>query len=357
MPEPIEPDVLTRQAAALAADLRELAAAVDDQVRALPWSGELANVGRVVLTGDGDSWHASCATEMAFETIADIACEPAAALRFLEYGVDRVRRDAPGRTLVVATSASGATERVVQAIERARRHGAFTVALTGRAGSPVTEAADRSVVVALRSSERSPGIRTYQASLLGMLLIALRLGESRGALAPQDADRLRAELVALADAVAATADSVAGDCAEAADAIADGPALVMTGCGPNHGTALFAAAKVVEAAGVLAMGQDVEEWCHVERFAYPLDMPVFVIAPPGRSHWRAVEMAERATALGRRVVAVAGPDDAELAGHAWRTLPVRGAVREEFSPLLYHVFAAHLACGLARRLGRRLFQG
>jgi glucosamine--fructose-6-phosphate aminotransferase (isomerizing) len=37
-------------------------------------------------------------------------------------------------------------------------------------------------------------------------------------------------------------------------------------------------------------------------------------------------------------------------------LPVRGSVREEFSPLLYHVFAGYTACYLAGELGRMPFQ-
>jgi len=65
--------------------------------------------------------------------------------------------------------------------------------------------------------------------------------------------------------------------------------MVMVGSGPSYGTALFSAAKMIEAAGIFVLGQDVEEWWHVERFAYPIAMPVFVIAPPGRSYWRAGE--------------------------------------------------------------------
>jgi hypothetical protein len=36
---------------------------------------------------------------------------------------------------------------------------------------------------------------------------------------------------------------------------------------------------------------------------------------------------------------------------------VQGEVREEFSPLLYHLFASYVASYLAARLGRSLFQG
>ena len=139
--------------------------------------------------------------------------------------------------------------------------------------------------------------------------------------------------------------------------IADTPTLVMVVSGPSYGTALFSAAKVVEAAGIFALGQDLEEWWHVERVAYPVDMPVFVIAPPGRSHWRAGDLAATARALGRRVIAVTHKDDTEVTRHAHAVLPVQGEVREEFSPLLYHLFAGYVASYVAERLGRLLFQG
>jgi hypothetical protein len=42
--------------------------------------------------------------------------------------------------------------------------------------------------------------------------------------------------------------------------------------------------------------------------------------------------------------------------HAHVVLPVHGEVREEFSPLLYHLFADYVASYVAARLGRSLFQ-
>jgi glucosamine--fructose-6-phosphate aminotransferase (isomerizing) len=258
--------------------------------------------------------------------------------------------------LVVATSASGGTKRVVQAIERAKGHGALTIALTGTPNSAVTQVADRTVVVALPQKQRSPGIRTYQASLLGMLLVAIQLGEMRNTYDQDEANGLRHELAALADVVEATTDAIKGRCHEVADLIAETPTLVMVGSGPSYGTALFSAAKVIEAAGVFAIGQDLEEWWHVERFAYPIDMPVFVIAPPGRSYWRAGDLAATARGLRRRVIAVTHKDDTEVTRHAFAVLPVHGEVREEFSPLLYHLFASYVASYVAARSGRSLFQ-
>ena len=354
--EPLKPEVMRRQLAGLAGDLRQLTRPFAQQIQTVLSPAEWTAVRNVYLTGDGDSYHASCALEMAFETLADVGCRPMSAQRFVDYGAQWMRQATPHQSLVLATSASGGTPRVVQAIERAKQHGALSVAVTGTPNSPVARAADRSIVVELPHKERSPGIRTYQASLMGLLLVAIQLGEMQGKQSQTEADALRQELVALADVVDATTAAVKEPCQEVAETVAAAPTLVMLGSGPSYGTALFSAAKLVEAAGVFAMGQDLEEWWHVERFAYPVDMPVFVIAPPGRSHWRAGEVAATAHGLGRRVIAVTHPEDTEVTRHAHAVLPVQGEAREEFSPLVYHVFASHVAAAVAERLGRSPFQ-
>ena len=354
--EPLKPEVMVREVEGLAGDLRALTRPFDQQIRTVLTPLEWRAVKKVYLTGDGDSYHASCAAEMAFEAIADVTCEPMSAQRFLDYGAAWMRPAAPQQTLVIATSASGGTKRVVQAIERAKEHGALTIALTGNPNSAVTQMADRTIVVEVPQKQRSPGIRTYQASLLGMLLIAIQLGEMRNTYHQEEANVLRQELAALADVVDATTDAIKGRCHEVAERIADTPTMVMVGSGPSYGTALFSAAKVIEAAGIFALGQDLEEWWHVERFAYPVNMPVFVIAPPGRSHWRAGDLAATARGLGRRVIAVTHKGDTEVTRHAYAVLPVQGEVREEFSPLLYPLFANYVASYLAARLGRSLFQ-
>ena len=354
--EPLKPEVMFRQVAGLADDLRQLTRPFDQQMRAALTPSEWQAVKKVYLTGDGDSYHASCAAEMAFEATAGVDCEPLSAQRFLDYGTAWMRPAAPHQTLVIATSASGGTERVVQAIERTKKNGTLTVALTGTPNSAVTQAAERSVVVELPQRERSPGIRTYQASLVGMLLAAIQLGELQDRYAREEAKRLRRELVDLADAVDATTNAIQEDCRKVADMIAASPVVVMLGSGPSYGTALYGAAKLIEAAGVFTMGQDLEEWWHVERFAYPVDMPVFVIAPPGRSHWRAQSVAATARGLGRRVIVVAHRDDTQVSRHAHIVLPVHAEVREEFSPVLYHLFAGYVAAHVAERLDRCPFQ-
>ncbi|GGU75247.1 hypothetical protein GCM10010211_46580 [Streptomyces albospinus] len=347
---PLEPEVMLRQVQSLADDIRAHVAPFAEQVRALPGALGLAGVESVVIVGNGDSDHAARAVEMAFRSLAGVDCRPVSALPFTHYWKSAAP-SSPARVLTLAISASGSSPLVVRSAEQARAEGGAVVALTGRAASPLARSAHGTVLLALPDQEPSPGVRTYQASLLGALLLAIALGQARGHLDRAAADILRDELGALADAVEATVGENIGRTRQIAERIAAAPVLTMLGSGPSHGSALYSAAKAVETSAVLAVGQDLEEWCHVERFAGPPDLPVFVLAPAGRCSRHARRVARRATELGRRLVAVAPAD--QLDGFdAWAELPVHAQVREEFSPLLYHLFAAPLACHLAQCLNR-----
>jgi glucosamine--fructose-6-phosphate aminotransferase (isomerizing) len=349
-PMALPPEVLVRQVERLGGDLRTLTGPVYEQARAVVSDPGWAAPGDLYLTGAGDSYHAGVAMEMAFRTIAGMPCQAVSAQRFSDYcaAALQLRR---GHSIVVGASSSGRTPEVVAALRSARQHGARTVAVTGYPDSPVAQAAERSVVIALPDLERSPGIRTYAATLLAFLALALRMGARAG----RADDNSVAELTRLADSVDATAVSVRDQCRAVADLIASAPVLTFAGGGPSFGTAKFSAAKMIEATGIASLAVDTGEWWHVERRALPADMPVFVIAPPGRSYQRTVLVAAAARQLGRRLIAVVDSEDALVAQHSSAILPVRGTVSEELSPLLYHVYAGYVASFAAQRLGRPLY--
>jgi glucosamine--fructose-6-phosphate aminotransferase (isomerizing) len=346
MPVEYQLDEMTAQVDALAMDVRTLAVPALD--RAAGIVSRLGLVSEVYLTGNGDSHHAALATEMAFTTLAGLRCTPLSTLRMLEYGAAWDAPDPlPPRSVAVGISASGGNRRAVQALERAAQHGAHTIAITSTPGSPLATVADHALVLQLPPSKPCPGIRTYQASLVGLLALALTWGQASSA---------EEEFLAAADIIEATTALVRPLCHELGTRIADAATVTVLGGGPGHGTAAFTAAKLVEAAGLAATSQDLEEWEHVDAHARLADLPIVVIAPPGRTLRRAHEVAARAAGLGRFVIAVCDRADHTMAAHAHVVLPVAGSVGEPLSPLIYHPFAGYLACFTAARLGRRPFQ-
>jgi glucosamine--fructose-6-phosphate aminotransferase (isomerizing) len=301
---------------------------------------------RLFITGCGDSHHATLASELAFESLASLPTEPMTALQMSRYAVDFLPQGKPGANVVLGISASGEVSRTLEALLCARHasRGATTVALTGTPASRIALAGDRLLLMTTPPFDFAPGVRSYIATLLMLYLAAARLGAARGKLIPSQAADVRQEIAATADAIERTIALCDEPARKLAEDWKDVGEFVFTGGGPNFGTALFSAAKILEASGDSAVGQDTEEWAHLQYFCRAVPTPTFIITAAGRDASRAVEVAVAARAIGRRVVIVAPEDLSGLEDMIGLCL---APVREMFSPLVACIpgmlFAAHRA--------------
>ena len=300
---------------------------------------------RLFLAGCGDSHHAALAAELAFELLAGLPTEPMTALQFSRYAAAFLPEGGPGANLVVGISASGEVSRTLEAMQRAKKASAVVVALSGTPGSRIALAGDRFLGMMTPPFDFAPGVRSYIATLLMLYLAAVRVGQACGRLTPIQAAETRKEIAALAEA----AERTIALCDETARQLArdwqDANEFVFTGSGPNFGTALNCAAKILEASGDCSLGQDTEEWAHLQYFARAGPTPTFIITAADRDLSRAAEVAVAARTIGRRVVAVV-PQDLRGLGDLKGLATLRFApVRELFSPLVTclpgMLFAAH----------------
>jgi glucosamine--fructose-6-phosphate aminotransferase (isomerizing) len=319
---------------------------------------ELKAVKNIVTAGDGDSFFASLAAELAFNQFTDVFYAPLPAMKFLAYGIDTIPQFSSSKTLAVGISASGGSTRVIQAINHAKDFSKEidTLGLVGKAQSKLAGVTKFVLSAELPDHGTSPGIRTYVGSLLGLFLLAIRTGECQGTITPVQADELREKISNLGSAVSRVIEESRKKAVAASAICKDFPMLSFVGSGPSYGTAMYAGAKVVEAVGKFVAVQDLEEWGHIERFSYPLDYPVIMIAPPGKSYWRAVQLAEATSLLGHSVIAVVSEDEEQISKIAKVTFRIPSGIDEVFSPLLYFIPATLLAYQLAVDLNRCLLQ-
>ena len=353
----LSPQLIMDQVQTLGDLHRESFNEIDRSVRQAFTALELESVKKVYTVGDGDSYHASLGCEMAFNEFAKIVNFPMSAMRFLEYGADYVNVNFPNDTIVVGISASGGSSRVVQALERVKTAttGVQIAALVGNVDSRVAASAQKIISSQIPELGRSPGIRTYTASLMGLMALAIRVGELKRYYHMNTANEYRQEIVDMAAAVEDTVAAAKETAEKAVKACANAPFISYVGSGPGFGSAIFSSAKVVEACGVFSVAQDLEEWAHVERFSYPLDFPVFLVAPPGKGYWRALELAKAIKAMGHPLMSVVDKDDTEIKSLSDYVFPVQGKVREAFSPLLYYQAGTIFSYYLAQETGRCMF--
>ena len=328
-------------------------------------------VRRVFLTGCGDSHHAPLNAELAFEQLAGLPCEPMTAMQFARYAVDYLPETGRGSNLVVAVSVSGAVSRTVEAMTLAKHAGATAVALTGNPEGPLGQAADFVLQTAVPplpaelQGQIVPGTRSYVASQLALYLCAIQLGEYRGHLTQATANKLRRELAHTAELMAQTIALSDKATRQAVEAWHDADQFVFCGSGPNYGTALFSAAKVLEASGDTAVAQDTEEWAHLQYFGRQVNTPTIFITASNRDESRTLELVTAAKTVGRRV-AVVTHRDSPLVTHPdvdflWETPALsqaEGAVptRECFSPLLTCLPGTLFAAYRAQQLGEPYFR-
>jgi len=340
--------------------VREMIDPLVRQAEALLTPAQCRDVQGVFITGCGDSHHAAVNAEMAFAQLAGLPCRAATAMHFGRYLTPTITPD----TLVLAVSVSGMVSRTIEALDLARQTGAVTVAITGNRREGLAEVGEMLLHTAVPPLPDElaglivPGARSYVASQLALYLLAIHIGLARRRLNKKEANALRRELGETADlmeAVIAAGDATAR---KAVLAWEDATTYVYCGSGPNFGTALFSAAKLLEASGDTAVAQDMEEWAHLEYFAREPQTPTILISAGGRDLDRALEIAMAAKAIGRSLAVVASKDSAppEVTEEGF-LFPLSRPLRECFSPLQACLPGLLLAAYRADLTGEAYFRG
>ncbi|MDX9863978.1 MAG: SIS domain-containing protein [Anaerolineaceae bacterium] len=321
---------------------------LDSKIRNTFDFNEILSTKKIVITGCGDSYFAGLAAKLAFKTWARLPIEVASSLPAARYELPAELAGFPNNPMVIGISTSGGVSRTIEAINIANEMGAMTVALTGNVSSKLAKAANKTIDCSIPSYNPAPGVLSYQISLLSLYLIALHFAEVREQMTMQEADKLRAELKGSADLIEATIEKNAPIIKELSETLKTHHNFHFVGDGPNYGTALFSAAKVIESSGRYAAGQDTEEWVHLEYFtSVDSDIPTFVISPGYRGHNLLAEIIPPMKRVGRIVIAITPENDTSVAPHADYHLPVVGKISEIISPFVYQVagnlFGAYLA--------------
>jgi glucosamine--fructose-6-phosphate aminotransferase (isomerizing) len=299
---------------------------------------------RLFIIGCGDSCFAALASEFAFESIAGVPTEAQNAMTYSRYAIDFAPKLSLRDSAVIGISVSGGVTRTIEGVIRAAKRGVETFAITSSESTPIAKAAQNILTtkapdVPNAAGVQVPGARSYFASLLMLYVCAIRIGEASGRLSSKSASEWQLQLRAMGHRIQQTIEMCDDASRELAIALKDANEFVFCGSGANHATALFSAAKILEATGDAALGQDIEEWAHLQYFAKTQNTPTFLITARERDASRASEVKTAMQTIGRRVIEVSpSASDGSL---------VYAPCLEVFAPLVACIptmlFAAHLA--------------
>src|SRR5829696_8619868 len=149
----------------------------------------LRGMRRIVVVACGTSYHAGLIGRYAIEQWARVPVEMDIASEY------RYRDPVVGEgDLVIGITQSGETADTLAAMRLAKQRGAKVLAVTNIMGSQATRDADGVLFTRSGLEVSVAATKTFVAQVAAMYLLALRLAELRGTLAPADLGRLVAEL-------------------------------------------------------------------------------------------------------------------------------------------------------------------
>jgi glucosamine--fructose-6-phosphate aminotransferase (isomerizing) len=245
------------------------------------------------------------------------------------------------RSCVIALSQSGQTPDVLEYVRRARRRGAFTVAVTNDEESALADAADAVLALDVGPERAVAATKTYTAQLAALALLSAYVagrGEEVAASIDRTADLL-AELLPVLEA----------RLSEIAVSLAFVGRMFVIGRGPEYATAREISLKLLETCRIAAEPLTATDLVHGPVAAIDGLFPVWVVASADESLPAVREATARARAAGAIVLA-SGTGAAEIEGADF-VLPVPEPPLPLLTPLLSVASGQLLAWALALAKG------
>ena len=259
----------------------------------------------VKLVACGTSYHAALVGKYVFEEIARI---PASAELASEY---RYSQGPSERPLVILISQSGETADTVGAAREARRRGSKTLCITNVVGSSLTRETDQTIYTRAGIEIGVAATKTFIAQLVGLYLIALKLGQDRGALGYDELDRLKDQLRSLPRAAQYVLDR-ADEIRNLAKKYGNARDVFYIGRHANYPVALEGALKLKEISYIHAEAYAAGELKHGPLALVTPATPVIAVAVQDPTYEKMRSNIGEVSARGSPVLAIGTEGDKEL---------------------------------------------
>ena len=299
-------------------------------------SRPLAAAEHLTIAARGSSDNAATYGKYLFESLAGLVTALAAPSLVTRY------RTPPSfaRGAVIGISQSGAAPDVAAVLAEARAVRAPTIAITNSGRSLLARTAQETFLLRAGRERSVAATKTYTATCVALALLAANAAEARG--------RSALSLAGLVESVT-EAEAAERDADRIARKIGRARTIVVLGRGYEYATALEAALKVKELAGVWAEPYSSADFAHGPIALLEPGIPVILFAARGAAQREARVMTRTLREKGARVYAVT--NDEGTAALADDAVLLRAPLSEALTPISFAVVAQLVALSLARRRG------
>jgi len=266
-----------------------------------------AEVQRVTILACGTSWHSALVGKFMIEQLARLPVE-------VDYGSE-YRYRAPivtKNTLAIVITQSGETADTLAALREAKKEGAASIAVCNVVGSMATRETDGTIYTHAGPEIGVASTKAFTSQLVALYLLALRLGQVRGALSLEASKPHIEALLQLPQLLEQTLKTVAPEVEEVASRFHHRADFLYLGRGINYPIALEGALKLKEISYIHAEGYPAGEMKHGPIALIDEQMPVVTIAPHDAVFEKMIGNMQEVKARGGSVIAFTTRGDDKL---------------------------------------------
>jgi glucosamine--fructose-6-phosphate aminotransferase (isomerizing) len=266
----------------------------------------LAAVDRVTIIACGTSWHAGLVGKFMIEQLARVHVD-------VDYGSEyRYRKPIVTKnTLAVIITQSGETADTLAALREAKKEGASSIAICNVVGSMATRESDGTIHTHAGPEIGVASTKAFTSQLVALYLLALRLGQLRGAITAEESRPHIDALLQLPLLLEQTL-KIAPDIEAIAAQFHARSDFLYLGRGINYPIALEGALKLKEISYIHAEGYPAGEMKHGPIALIDERMPVVTIAPHDHVFEKMIGNMQEVKARGGSVIAVTQHGDDKL---------------------------------------------
>ena len=302
---------------------------------------ELARrINKIIITACGTAAHAGMVGKVLIEHIARVPVEVdiASEFRYRNPIVDE-------NTVILAISQSGETADTLAAMDEARRRGAIIWSVVNAIGSQAMRVADGYISMQSGPEIGVASTKAFTAPLVDLYMLAVLLGELRGALPDHERRKLVSDLRLIPDLVGRCLDREP-EIIQAARELRYMRNILYLGRGINMPIAYEGALKLKEISYIHAEAYAAGEMKHGPIALIDRDLPVLAIASQDPWHEKMVSQIEQARARGGNVLVVATEGDERvppLADHVFWVPETPWLLSPVVTVIPLQLFAYHIA--------------
>jgi glucosamine--fructose-6-phosphate aminotransferase (isomerizing) len=274
---------------------------------------ELRKVTKINIAACGTSWHAALAGKFMIERLARIPVE-------VDYASEFRYRDpiTSNQEITLLITQSGETADTIAAQREAKAKGSRTLAICNVVGAMIARESSGTIYTHAGPEIGVASTKAFTAQLTALFLLALYLGELRGATTPDEARRYIGELLKIP---AKLEHLLARDeqCEELARQYYRVQDFLFLGRGIHYPIALEGALKLKEISYIHAEGYPAGEMKHGPNALIDENLPVVMVATQDPNDPNSVQRYEKTMsnvkevkARGGQVIAVATEGDEEI---------------------------------------------